>query len=165
MLSGEATNTNFIVLVWPDQGSNSWSTSIEATTLTITPMIRFKIKECAFFVYIIHTIQQNCFTKYKKKLCFNTTSDRLVHNIIGFTFFSEEKILWNTKLDQIYHFYWRVDESHDYHVIDHMIIDIALWWSHDMWQQTKNKCDNWITKQQNNHSIQAILLRSAVIIQ
>ena len=43
MLSGEAANTNFTLsLVWPDQGSNPWSTTLKASMLTIiTPLIRF----------------------------------------------------------------------------------------------------------------------------
>jgi hypothetical protein len=40
VLSGEATNTNFIVLVWPDQGSHPQSTAPEASMLTITPPMR-----------------------------------------------------------------------------------------------------------------------------
>ena len=46
MLSGEATNTNFIVFViWPDQGSNPRSTTLEVSMPTITPPIRLLTEE------------------------------------------------------------------------------------------------------------------------
>ena len=41
MLSGEATNTNFLVFVWPGLRSNLWSTPLETNTLTITPRRQF----------------------------------------------------------------------------------------------------------------------------
>jgi len=34
----EATNTNFIILVWPYRGASSRSTTLEGSTLTITHM-------------------------------------------------------------------------------------------------------------------------------
>jgi hypothetical protein len=37
MLSKEAKNTNFIFIVWPDQGWNRQSRTLWANTLTITP--------------------------------------------------------------------------------------------------------------------------------
>ena len=39
MFNRGATNTNFIVLVWPDWGSNSWSIILQARMLTITQII------------------------------------------------------------------------------------------------------------------------------
>ena len=41
VLSGEATHANCIILVWPDRGTNRRSTAREASTLTITPPMRF----------------------------------------------------------------------------------------------------------------------------
>ena len=42
VLSGEATNTNLLSLIWLNQDSNPWSTTLEASTLTITPPICMK---------------------------------------------------------------------------------------------------------------------------
>ena len=61
MLSGEATNTNFS-WVWPDCSSQQRSTTLEASTLTITPTMRLGRLEI-----IINTIQ--C-TSFEKKIFF-----------------------------------------------------------------------------------------------
>ena len=49
MLRGEATNTNFIVFVWPDRGSKPHSTTLERSTLTIAPPIRFLVIWLLFY--------------------------------------------------------------------------------------------------------------------
>ena len=56
----KATNTNFItnIMVWPNRGSNQRSTTLEASTLTITPALRLK-----WFRYSI--IWQWCFLFYR----------------------------------------------------------------------------------------------------
>jgi hypothetical protein len=41
VLSREATNTNVIVFVWPDRGSNPRSTTLKASTVTMTPPVQF----------------------------------------------------------------------------------------------------------------------------
>ena len=43
MVSGEATNTNFIAFGLPDQDSNPRSTALEGSMLTITPIFQLKL--------------------------------------------------------------------------------------------------------------------------
>jgi len=43
MVSGEATNINFISLIWPDWGLITWSTAFQTNTLTITQTIRLQL--------------------------------------------------------------------------------------------------------------------------
>jgi hypothetical protein len=53
MLSGEATNTNFIVFDLTRSGSNQQSTALEASTLTITtPMWLVQVDESPLEKYI-----------------------------------------------------------------------------------------------------------------
>ena len=45
MLSGDATNTNFTILVWPDRDWNSRSTTLEENMIIITSPMRFPVKD------------------------------------------------------------------------------------------------------------------------
>jgi hypothetical protein len=41
------------ILVWPDQGSNTWFTTLKVGTLTIIPMIRFWLQEQDWLVWFM----------------------------------------------------------------------------------------------------------------
>ena len=58
MLSGEETNTNFIGFGLTDQGSNPRSTTLQASTLTITPLMKVHVHWIIYlhYYYILKTI-------------------------------------------------------------------------------------------------------------
>ena len=64
VLSGEATHINFIALVWPDRGSNTRFTALEASTPTITPPMRLIVK---YKCYLNHGLKLKLQKKYIKQ--------------------------------------------------------------------------------------------------
>ena len=57
VLSREATNTILTSLVWPDRGSNIWSTTLDANMLIITPLMSCHEYNFGYFCSIIRLSQ------------------------------------------------------------------------------------------------------------
>jgi hypothetical protein len=75
VLSGEATNTNFIVFGWPDRGSNPWPTAFEASKLDFLPYL-WPI--CQTFVRVCCGVLSTTWSVCCIVICiWTTTKDRL----------------------------------------------------------------------------------------